>query len=125
MASLFPPIMRLFLLPALFLVLCFGPSYPNGFVLDNGHILTAQQHRALDSLFRAHEERTGNEIALVTTDTLGGRSMKDIAVAFGDSVGASVRAERQGVYFHLRKRSKDAGRCLPSAADAATDGDAK
>jgi len=95
--------MRLFLLPALFLVLCFGPSHPNGFVLDNGHILTAQQHRALDNLFRAHEERTGNEIALVTTDTLGGRSMKDIAVAFGDSVGVGKKDRDNGVVIAFNR----------------------
>jgi uncharacterized protein len=36
-------------------------------VLDNEHDLTDAQVSRLDSLYKAHERKTGNEIALVTT----------------------------------------------------------
>jgi uncharacterized protein len=76
---------------------------PRGFVWDQEHVLLAQQVKQLDSLYRAHEERTGNEMALVTHPTFNGRSPVDFAVAFGDSVGVGKRERDNGVVIAISK----------------------
>ena len=64
----------------LILSLCFlaySCSSSNGkrpldrFIYDNENILTLDQSKQLDSLYRGHEKRTTNEIALVTTSNYG------------------------------------------------------
>ncbi len=82
-------------------------QHPIGFVLDNEGVLTSAQKSTLDSLFRAHEERTGNEIALVTHPTFNGRPAKDFAVAFGDSVGVGKKDRDNGVLIALCKARRE------------------
>lgn len=66
-------------------------------VLDLENVLSPAQENTLDSLFRAHEERTGNQIALVTHPTFHGRSAWEFAVHFGDSVGVGDKHRDNGV----------------------------
>ena len=82
-------------------------KHPKGFVLDTEHVLTAAQHHELDSLFHAHEFRTGNEIALITHPTFNGRSAKDFAVAFGDSVGVGMKHRDNGVLIAFSKARRE------------------
>ena len=84
-----------------------GTTYPIGFVLDRETVLTQEQHSRLDSLFRAHEMLTGNEIALVTSSTFNGRTAKDFAVAFGDSVGVGKKRKDNGVVIAFSKDRRE------------------
>lgn len=67
------------------------------FVWDHEQVLTSKEVTALDSLFADHERRTGNEIVLVTHPSFHGRSPRDFAVAFGDSLGVGKRGLDNGV----------------------------
>jgi uncharacterized protein len=82
-------------------------KHPTRYVLDTEEVLTPTQHRSLDSLFRAHEAHSGNEIALVTHPTFLGKTAKEFAVAFGDSVGVGKKETDNGVViaFSRAKRS--------------------
>lgn len=78
------------------------------FVFDREHDLTPEQESALDSLFRAHEARTTNEIALVTTPDLRGRmDMATFAAEMGDSLKVGKRGKNNGVVIafsmHMRQ----------------------
>lgn len=95
---------RALILAALFTAPQFpGPVRPCGFVLDQEHLLLDHEVQRLDSLYRAHEERTGNEIALVTHPTFNGRSPVEFAVAFGDSVGVGKRERDNGMVIAISK----------------------
>lgn len=96
----------LVLLPVL--VACSGAKkHPSGFVLDKEHVLTAVQHRSLDSLFRTHELSTGNEIALITHPTFNGKSAKDFAVGMGDSLGVGKKGRSNGVVIAYSKARRE------------------
>ncbi len=55
--------------------------YLTGRVTDNAQILRADTIRTLTETMKAHEERTGNQIAVLTAPTLEGESIEDYAVA--------------------------------------------
>jgi uncharacterized protein len=70
----------------------------NIWVLDGEHDLTEYQINRLDSLFKSHEKKTTNEIALVTTrnyepDT----SLLFFAVNFGRKYGVGKKDKNNGV----------------------------
>ncbi len=102
--------MRSFGLFLLLLILASGgcsKKHPTGFVLDTEAILTPAQHHSFDSLFRAHERRTGNEIALVTHASFHGRSAREFAVAFADSVGLGKKDRDNGVLITYSKKRRE------------------
>ena len=52
-----------------------------GRVTDNAQILTADTRRSLTESLKAHEEKTGNQIAVLTVPSLEGENIEDYAVA--------------------------------------------
>ena len=54
--------------------------YLTGRVVDNAEILKPDTRRQLTELLRVHEERTTNQIAVLTLPTLAGESVEDFAV---------------------------------------------
>ncbi|MBK8226710.1 MAG: TPM domain-containing protein [Flavobacteriales bacterium] len=82
-------------------------EHPVGHVLDMEEVLTPGQHRKLDSLFRAHEAITGNEIALVSHATFNGRSAMEYATAFGDSAGVGEKDKDNGVVIAFSKARRE------------------
>ena len=55
--------------------------YLTGRVTDNAQILSTQARRSLTESLKAHESRTGNQIAVLTVPTLNGESIEEYAVA--------------------------------------------
>lgn len=76
------------------------------FVHDDEGVLEVEEEIRFDSLFQAHEARTGNEIALVTHATFNGRSSRDFAVAFGDSIGVGKGDRNNGVTIAFSKAKR-------------------
>ncbi|MBL7940516.1 MAG: TPM domain-containing protein [Flavobacteriales bacterium] len=90
-----------------FLFAC-SPSEPTAhYVLDTEGALDPRMGTRLDSLFRSHEDRTGNEIALVTHATFHGRSAKDFAISFGDSTGVGKKVRDNGVTIAFSKARRE------------------
>jgi uncharacterized protein len=63
--------------------IAYGLDVPflTGRVTDNAEILTADTRRAVTKSLKAHEERTGNQIAVLTVPALEGESIEEYAVA--------------------------------------------
>ncbi len=76
------------------------------FVHDVESVLDAPIEARFDSLFQAHEARTGNEITLVTHPTFNGKTSKDFAVAFGDSVGVGKKDLNNGITIAFSKAKR-------------------
>ncbi len=72
-------------------------------VYDDEGVLDNRTEARFDSLFREHEGRTGNEIALVTHATFNGKTSKDFAVAFGDSLGVGKKDRNNGLTIAFSK----------------------
>jgi uncharacterized protein len=67
-------------------------------VLDNEHVLTQEQISSLDSLYKAHEKITSNEIALVTTADYGADStLERFALNFGNKYGIGKKGKNNGL----------------------------
>jgi uncharacterized protein len=59
-----------------------GADVPHltGRVTDNANILSPEVRQSLTEGLKAHESRTGNQIAVLTVPTLNGESIEDYAV---------------------------------------------
>jgi len=53
--------------------------YLTGRVTDNANILSPEAHRLLSDSLKAHEERTTNQVVVLTLRTLGGENIEDFA----------------------------------------------
>ena len=76
--------LRFLLLPAVLLTapILAGTDVPylTGRVTDNAGILSRETIRSLTDSLKAHEDRTGNQIAVLTVPTLNGEVIEDYAV---------------------------------------------
>ena len=67
-------------------------------VLDFEHVLTPAQITSLDSMYKAHEKITTNEIALVTIPEYGTDStLERFALNFGNKYGIGKKEKNNGV----------------------------
>jgi uncharacterized protein len=80
---------------------------PLTYVYDNEHILTSNQIKSLDSLFRSHERTTTNEIVLVTTPDFGKfESNLLFAVDFGNRIIVGKKDYNNGVIISVSKSKR-------------------
>jgi len=78
------------------------------FVFDNEKILTIEQSKQLDSIFREHEKRTTNEIVIVTTPDYGlFENVVDFSVNFGKKHGIGKTDYDNGVVIVFSKEKKE------------------
>jgi uncharacterized protein len=59
--------------------------YLTGRVLDNAEILKPATRERVSALAKAHEDRTTDQIAVLTIPTLGGESVEEFAVRVFES----------------------------------------
>ena len=77
--------------------------YLTGRVTDTADIISKDMRKALTDRLKAHEERTGNQIAVLTVPTLDGGSIEDYAVRvfeswkLGQKIGRASCRERVSV----------------------------
>ena len=75
------------------------------FVPDEENILEQAHAERFDSLFRAHDTVTGNEVALVTTAMLNGHmDVQGFAATFADPLGVGKRGRNNGVVIAFSKQ---------------------
>lgn len=78
------------------------------FVFDNENILTTEESKQLDAMFRAHEKRTTNEIVLVTTPDYGEFSNNiDFSVDFGNKHGIGKSDYDNGIVIVFSQAKKE------------------
>ena len=78
------------------------------FVFDNEKILTIEQSKQLDSIFKEHEKRTTNEIIIVTTPDYGlFGNVVDFSVDFGKKHGIGKTGYDNGVVIVFSKAKKE------------------
>lgn len=68
------------LLPAAAVAAAVDVPYLSGRVTDNAEILSEGLRRSLTGRLKAHEDRSGDQIAVLTVSTLGGESIEEYAV---------------------------------------------
>lgn len=80
-------------------MIAFGADVPflSGRVTDNAEILSPGTRSALTEQLKNHEDRTGNQIAVLTVPTLGGESIEDYAVAVFSAWKLGKKGKDNGV----------------------------
>ncbi len=79
----------------------------NIWVLDTEHILTEKQVASLDSLYKAHEKITSNEIGLVTTPDYGvDTSILSFAINLGKLHGIGKKETNNGVIIAFSQANR-------------------
>ena len=95
----------------LLLLLAFSPKkdqHPEHFVFDHEHAFSPDELTRLDTLFRGHELRTTNEIALITTTSYHGQpDLRSFAATCGDSLGVGKKRKNNGVIVVFSKKLRE------------------
>jgi uncharacterized protein len=93
--------LRLALIAAILsaVAIAFGADVPflAGRITDNAEILSPGVRSALTKELKSHEDRTGNQIAVLTVPTLGGESIEDYAVAVFSAWKLGKKGKDNGV----------------------------
>lgn len=71
--------------------------YLTGRITDNAQLLSPKINRSLSDSLQAHEQRTGNQIAVLTIPTLDGESIEDYAVRVFESWKLGRKGRDNGV----------------------------
>jgi uncharacterized protein len=101
--------MRMRSILLLLVVACAGKpgKGQESFVHDVENVLTLEEYASLDSVFRAHELRAGNEILLVTHPTFNDLKAVDFAVGYGESNGVGKEDLDNGVVIAFSQARRE------------------
>lgn len=68
-----------------------------GRVVDNANMLPAVEEAQVDEMLRVHEEQTGNQVVVVTLQSLDGRTIEEFGVELGRAWGIGQAGQDNGV----------------------------
>src|SRR5690348_12966109 len=71
--------------------------YLTGRVVDNAEILGQDTQRKISEILRAHEQRTTNQVAVLTVPTLAGESIEEFAVRVFEQWKLGQKGKDNGV----------------------------
>ncbi len=76
-----------------------APQFPEltGRVVDRAGLLDSGTRSALSGLLESHQQATGNQVVVVTLDTLGGEAIEDYGYRLGRAWGIGQQGEDNGV----------------------------
>ena len=80
--------------------------YLTGRVTDNAGILSAHARKALSENLKAHEARTGNQIAVLTIPTLHGEAIEEYAVRVFEEWKLGQKGKDNGVLLLVSKADR-------------------
>ena len=77
----------------------FGADIPylTGRITDNAQLLSPTVSQSLSESLKAHEDHTGNQIAVLTIPTIDGESIEDYAVEVFDSWKLGQKGKDNGI----------------------------
>lgn len=76
---------------------------PTSFVIDESRVFTKSQINALNVKLRAYEEKTTNELVVITKNSIIGKDITSYAVKLGDSLGIGKKDKKNGLLVLLVK----------------------
>ena len=89
----------LFFVVLFFSFLSLGQLELSGRVVDEAALLSAPQREALEKLLAAHERATGNQVVVVTINSLEGKNIEEFGYELGRKWGIGTKEKDNGVLF--------------------------
>lgn len=85
-----------------------APSFPKltGNVVDNASLLSSSAERRLSTQLTAHENATGNQVAIVTLPTLQGYDIATYGYQLGRQWGIGQKDKNNGVMLIIAKKER-------------------
>jgi uncharacterized protein len=80
-----------------------NPGNPTGFVNDYASILSSEQKAQLEAKLSDFEKKSGNEIAVVTINSLGGDTIENYAAALFDDWNIGQKGKDNGLLLLIAK----------------------
>ena len=107
--------MRPHLLPVIFFLSCLfascdelpEPYNPPRLVNDFAEILTCEQADSLERVLVDFDNRTTNQICVVSVKTLGSRTVDDFGLALANKWGIGTEERQNGVLLLIKPRGRD------------------
>lgn len=79
------------------------PPQPDGYVTDRARLLSLSTREALETTLRAFEEKTSNQIAVVTFQSLEGESLEDFSMRLAEAWKPGQKRRDNGVILLIFK----------------------
>lgn len=92
-------------LPALVLAEIKFPAL-TGRVMDNAHLLAPEEKQQLETLLAAHEQRTTNQIVVLTLDNLEGYTIEDYGYQLGRYWGIGQKDKNNGAVLIVARQER-------------------
>lgn len=83
------------------------PSEPTGFVNDYANILTESTDATLEKTLSDFEQRTGNEIAVLTVPSLEGEPIENVAITVFETWGIGKKGTDNGVLLLVAPNDRE------------------
>lgn len=80
--------------------------YLTGRVTDNAQLLSAEARRNLSEQLKAHEEKTGNQVVVLTVPSLEGESIEGFAVRVFEDWKLGIKGKDNGVLIIVAPQDK-------------------
>jgi uncharacterized protein len=89
-------------------VSAFGATYPayQGYVNDYVHLLSQPVHDKLEQELRSYEQKTTNEIVVVTVDSTNDESIEEYAVGLEEQWKVGKEGKDNGIIFLIAKNDR-------------------
>ena len=86
-----------------------APDYPalSGRVVDQAGLLDGQSQSALDAELAQHEAKTGEQVVVVTVDSLQGESIEEYGVGLGRHWGIGTSGEDNGALLIVAPNERE------------------
>jgi len=85
-----------------------APNFPalTGRVVDNANLLTPAESQQLSQQLKAHEDRTSNQVVVVTVDSLQGMDIADYGYQLGRFWGIGQSGKNNGVVLLVAPKQR-------------------
>ena len=78
----------------------------SGRVVDEAHLLTEAERQSLDEALKAHEDATGNQVIVVTLNSLQGTSIEDYGYQLGRAWGIGREGKNDGALLIVAPKER-------------------
>lgn len=75
------------------------PARPQGYVTDHANLLSGQTRNQLEEFLRDYEQKTTNQIVVVTLPTIGGEPLEEFSIRLAERWKVGQKGRDNGVIF--------------------------
>lgn len=100
--------MKLLIIPVLFLLIACSDTRltREARIFDHAHLLTDAQQDSVFTLIKDLNEKTGSQIAVITIDTLPGKSINEYSLEVAENLGLGRKEQNDGILIAVAVRER-------------------